>query len=44
MVTYTQRKDKNLFSCDELCGIEMNGGEDDDFGDEMMRNLPYPLR
>lgn len=30
---------KDLFSSEELDGIELNGG-DDDFGDEMLRRLP----
>jgi hypothetical protein len=30
---------KSLFSCDQIDGIELNGGEDD-FGDEILRRLP----
>jgi hypothetical protein len=30
----------SLFCTNELDGIELDGGDDDDFGDEILRRLP----
>ncbi len=31
-----ERELKNLFSVDVVGGVELNGGDDDDFGDEIL--------
>ncbi len=36
---YMNFSSNNLFSFDEVDGIELNGGNDD-FGDEVLRRLP----